>query len=105
MATNAKALIGGRAAATLTTVYTVPTGTTAIVLQLQFENTGAGANVVTIAATTDGANVRNLKVFTLAATEDKTVRWFLVLAAAAVLQLSATNANEVVYHISGLEIV
>jgi hypothetical protein len=100
MATVSKALFRGAATTTLTTtLYTVPSATTAVVTNIVVTNTGAAAytfdlaldDVKIAAGTTIAAN--SLAVFDLKQ----------VLAAAKTIKGGASNA-EVTFHISGVEV-
>ena len=99
MATTSKALARGAFATSSTTLYTVPSATTAVVTNIVITNTAGSAGTFTLSL--DGVSMAT--TVSVAANSITTIDLKQVLDAADVIagQASATTIN---YHISGVEI-
>jgi hypothetical protein len=99
MATTSKALARTAAATSNTTLYTVPSATTAVVTNIVVTNTAASAGTFTIKL--DGVDV--ISGASIAANSSAFFDLKQVLAAADLIEGSA-SATSVNFHISGVEI-
>lgn len=89
-------------AAPTPTLYTVPANTTTYVKSIVCTNTGAGQNIVVLAATRTGVERRLIRV-PLETNEQLYFDEPITLEAADIIQGEATNGAEVDYVISGAE--
>ena len=99
MATNTTALFRGAAAVTNTTLYTVPSGRTAIVSNIAVTNTSASAQTFTL-------NINGVAIqsgSTLAANSTAYIDLKQVVPATQIVSGSA-SATSVNFHISGIEV-
>jgi len=99
MATTSKALFRGAAATSSTTLYTVPSATTAVVTNIVVDNTSASAQTFTI-------NLDGVALLSSAAIEANASAFFdlkQVLATTKTIT-GLASATSVTFHISGVEI-
>jgi len=97
-----KRLASGQAANTLTTIYTVPGATTALMTQLWVYNTGGSTQTVTFAVN-DGVD-RTLATIELSAGDYAIVELKgMALNTGDLVKLQATNVTTVNYLLSGVE--
>lgn len=99
MAVTSKALARTAAATSSTTLYTVPSATTAVVTNIVIANTGASAYTWTM--TFDGVSIGTS--VSIAANSTTVIDMKQVLAATKIIAGSASN-TAVTFHISGVEI-
>lgn len=99
MAVTSKALARTAAATSSTTLYTVPSATTAIVTNIVIANTGASAYTWTM--TFDGVSIGTS--VSIAANSTTVIDMKQVLAATKIIAGSASN-TAVTFHVSGVEI-
>lgn len=99
MATTSKALFRGAASTSNTTLYTVPSATTAIVTNIVVTNTATSSATFTLKL--DGVDLATAA--TLAANSLATFDIKQVLSAADLIEGSA-SATTVNFHISGVEV-
>lgn len=99
MATTSKALFRGAASTSNTTLYTVPSATTAIVTNIVVTNTATSSATFTLKL--DGIDLATAA--TLAANSLATFDIKQVLSAADLIEGSA-SATTVNFHISGVEV-
>jgi len=102
MAYTEKRLASGQVAASLTTVYTVPGSTTALLTLLWLYNTNSTVETITMAL--DDGTDRTLAVLDLESGDYATIDLHgLALSAADELKLDSTNATQVNYVLCGVE--
>ncbi len=104
MATTAKTLFRGAATTTVTTtLYTVPTATTAIVSSVAITNTSSSNQTFTLALGTSGSTVALHTTTSILANSTVYIDLKQVLTAAQMITggASATSVN---FHIGGVEI-
>ena len=99
MAVTSKALARTAAATSSTTLYTVPSATTAVVTNIVIANTGSSAYTWTM--TFDGVSIGTS--VSIAANSTTVIDMKQVLAATKIIAGSASN-TAVTFHISGVEI-
>lgn len=99
MATNTTALFRGAASTSNTTLYTVPSGRTAVVTNILIANTGSSAYTWTL--TFDGVSIGTS--VSIAANSTTVIDMKQVLAATKVIAGLASN-TAVTFHISGIEV-
>jgi hypothetical protein len=99
MATVSKALFRGAASTSSTTLYTVPSATTAVITEIVVTNTSASAQTFTI--TLDAVSIAT--TISVAANDSTVIALKQVLATTKIIAglASATTVN---FHISGVEI-
>lgn len=100
MATTSKALFRGAASTSNTTLYTVPSATTAIVTNVVVTNTATSSATFTL--NLNGAAIQSAS--TIAANSSAYFDLKQVLAATQIISGSA-SATTVNFHISGVEVV
>lgn len=103
MAIAAKLLADGACASSLTTVYTAPGATTALVKTITIRNKNATAESVVIAINGTGTD-REVCAAVLLSGETLVFSEPLVLLTGDLLKLSATTASGVHYTVSGAEV-
>lgn len=99
MATTTKALFRGAAATSSTTLYTVPSSTTAVITNIAVTNTSASSGTFTIL-------LDDVSIATTVAIAANSVAFFdlkQVLATTKTIKASA-SATTINFHISGVEI-
>lgn len=99
MAVTSKVLARTAAATSSTTLYTVPSATTAVVTNIVVANTGSSAYTWTL--TLDGVSIGT--TVSIAANSTTVIDMKQVLAATKIIAGSASN-TAVTFHISGVEI-
>lgn len=109
MATNPKPLANGQAANSLTTVYTVPAGTTTRIAAFSLTNVTGGALTYSVSLISATAGTARSVAYTLpiAAGETKSVTGAIgqVLSAGGEIKIGASAATSIDYYVSGYEIV
>jgi predicted acetyltransferase len=99
MATTSKALFRGAAATSSTTLYTVPSATTAVVTDIVVTNTAASSGTFTILLN----DISLATTVSIAANDSIDIPLKQVLTATQTIKGSA-SATTVNFHISGVEI-
>lgn len=103
MADTAKRLYGPAAQATsATTRYTVPGSTTTIIRHWIATNTATTAGTITVSIGTDAAGTRIWDAIPVPAKSVVEFQGFLVMAAAEVLQVTA-SATTITFTVNGIE--
>lgn len=105
MAETLKRLVGPKQlASSATTEYTVPGSTTTVIRMIHLSNPGTVDRTVTISIGADAAGTRIFDAFTIPAGSVFSFPCNFVMAAAEVLQCSASAATAVAATISGIEV-